>query len=93
MGRGRSSNQRAFRPRSFRSRSATTEYLLLGGRNGVAMHHHAGRSTTGTSGAKRLTNGTGANARIAGRGTKAKQVKAVHQASPSKDVARDVGDV
>jgi hypothetical protein len=57
------------------------------------MHHCAGRSTTGASGAKRPTNGIGANARIAGRGTKVtkvKKVKAVHRDSPSKDVARRV---
>src|SRR5438128_12034675 len=86
-GRGRSSNQHAFRPRSFKSRSAITEPLLPGGRNGVAMRHRAGRSTTGASGAKRPTNGIGASARIAGRGT---EVKAVHRDSPSKDVARRV---
>jgi hypothetical protein len=91
--RGRSSNQRAFQPRSFKSPSATIEYLLPGGRNGVVMRHRGGSSTMGATGTKRPTNGSGASARIAGHGTKVKKVKkvkAVHQDSPSKDVARRV---
>src|SRR5262245_2435337 len=86
--RGRSSNQHAFRPRFFKSRSATTEYLLPGGRNGVVMRHRVGSSTMGATGTKRPTNGSGGSARIAGHSTEAKTVKAAHRDSPSKDVAR-----
>ena len=38
------------------------------------VHHRVGRSTTGASGTKTPTNGIGANARIAGRGTRVKKV-------------------
>jgi len=93
MGRGRSSNQHAFRPRFFKSRSATTEYLLPGGRNGVVMRQRGGSSTMGATGTKRPTNGSGASVRIAGHSTKVKKAKvkkakAAHRDSPSKDVAR-----
>src|SRR5262245_40415805 len=82
--RGRSSNQHAFRPRFFKSQSATTEYLLPGGRNGVVMRHRGGSSTMGATGTKRPTNGSGASARIAGFATKG---KAARRDSLSKDVA------
>src|SRR5439155_7635838 len=47
-----------------------TAWLRRTGENGGAMRRRGGRGTTGARGMKRTTNGTGANARIAGLGTK-----------------------
>ena len=78
-GRGWSSNQRAFRPRSFKSRSAITEYLLPGGRHGVAMYpcweEYYWREW---------------HEETHERKWREREAKGVYRALPSKDVARRV---